>query len=62
MLCYEHHREADGHNVSDIKYQARLLQYTIRQAIKSYYELTEEDIHFYNHNKLCYDYNVNERS
>ena len=55
MLCINHHKEADGHNVSDQKYQAPLLQYTLRQALKEGYELTKKDIHFYNKHKTMYN-------
>lgn len=54
MLCHDHHKEADGHNVSDKEYQAPLLQYTMRQVLKSGYELTKKDIDFYQENKQLY--------
>ena len=56
MLCYEHHKEADGHNVSDKEFQAPLLQYTIKQALKEDYKLKIEDLFFYKTNILLYNY------
>lgn len=55
MLCYLHHKEADGHNVSDIEYQKPLLQYSIKQALKENYSFKEKDIEFYNSHKSFYD-------
>ena len=60
MLCHEHHKEAYGHNVSDTEYQAPLLQYTMRQVLKSGYQLTEDDVEFYRQNTMLYNYNSNE--
>lgn len=54
MLCGAHHREADCHNVSDTEYQAPLLQYTMRQVLKSGYELTKKDTDFYTENEHLY--------
>lgn len=61
MLCYECHKKADGHNVSDLKFQAPLLQYTIRQILKSNYEMTENDIEFYKIHHKHYNY-ISERN
>jgi len=55
MLCYEHHKEADCHNVSDREYQAPLLQYTMRQVLKQQYELTKKDVDFFSTNKHLYE-------
>jgi hypothetical protein len=55
MLCHIHHKEADGHNVSDKEYQAPLLQYTMRQVLKTNYELTKKDIEFYKSNIDLYN-------
>ena len=55
MLCFTHHKEADGHNVSDTEYQSKLLQYTMKQVLKSGYEFTEKDIQFYKDNKELYN-------
>ena len=55
MLCFYHHKEADGHNVSDTEYQAKLLQYTIRQVLKSGYKFTEKDIRFVIDNNVLYN-------
>ncbi len=37
MLCADHHRYADGHNVSDTEFQAELLKITMIQVLKSGY-------------------------
>jgi hypothetical protein len=55
MLCHIHHKEADGHNVSDKEYQSPLLQYTMRQVLKTNYELTKKDIEFYKSNIDLYN-------
>jgi hypothetical protein len=55
MLCFKHHKEADGHNVSDKEYQSPLLQYTMRQVLKTNYELTKKDIEFYKSNIDLYN-------
>lgn len=55
MLCYEHHKEADGHNVSDKEYQSKLLKLTMQQVLKSGYELTKKDIDFYQQNIHLYE-------
>jgi hypothetical protein len=54
MLCDRHHREADGHNVSDAEYQSNLLQITIRIVLRSGYTLTKKDIEFFTHHKNLY--------
>ena len=55
MLCYEHHKEADGHNISDVEYQKPLLQYTIKLALKEGYEFNQNDLEFYKNNKKLYN-------
>ena len=57
MLCYSHHKEADGHNVSDTAYQAPLLQYSIKQALKEEYKLIKRDIDFYQQHRHLYSSN-----
>jgi hypothetical protein len=46
MLCADHHRYADGHNVSDGKFQAELLKITMIQVLKSEYIFTDLDKEF----------------
>jgi len=55
MLCYEHHKESDGHNISDVEYQKPLLQYTIKLALKEGYEFNQNDLEFYKNNKKLYN-------
>ena len=54
MLCYLDHKIADGRNKSDKKFMAKCLQYTMRQVLKTNYELTPKDVDFYEKNKELY--------
>lgn len=56
MLCFEHHKYADGHNKSDTEFISWCLQYSVRQVLKSGYKLTPKDVAFYNSNLIYYNY------
>lgn len=51
MLCHKHHKEADGHNVSNRKYQSYLFSLSIPIILNSGYKLKKRDALFYQHNK-----------
>jgi 5-methylcytosine-specific restriction endonuclease McrA len=48
MLCYKCHKIADGHNVSDIKFQQRYINKTLVIIREECYEWVERDRVFIN--------------
>lgn len=43
MLCVTHHKEADGHNVSDEEYKTVLMRHSLPIVLNSGYVLTDKD-------------------
>jgi hypothetical protein len=46
MLCNIHHKKADGHNVSDRKFQQRYIKMTLKIAKEEGYILVDRDKEF----------------
>lgn len=46
MLCYKHHKEADGHNFSDEEYKSMLMKHSLPIILNSGYVLKERDYEY----------------
>lgn len=51
MLCMKHHRYADGHNVSDKKFQKKLLRITLKRSIIIKWQFSKIDLVFLQNEK-----------
>ena len=46
MLCNKCHKEADGHNVSDISFQEKYINITLKVADSEFYDWVKRDFLF----------------